>query len=233
MFFISFIVLLVIFADSIWCFIIPFLSIFLRAAYKETNVNLIKLITVFFAIFLFLLNLALSNKTMNENVIGSVRLVVFSALLIHIFDNLNRRSLKSSKGFNLYFYMGMRIMSIITERLSDMWLIFTIRWKQTKIIKRPKLLFSTFGNFLLESLVVNNQINLVNYEKGGLITEQPANYDGQKAIIIPITSTKRITIPYSVIGDLGLLFLIIFPQIIIDTHTLPKKMMELMQFKLQ
>jgi len=232
MIFFIFIILLVSFADSIWCFVIPLLCIFLRAAYREANVNLIRIATIIFALILFVLNLFFSDKSVDENILGSIRIVLFSALLIHGVDNINKRPLKSTKGYNLYFYMGMRIMSIIRERLSDTWLIFNIRWKQTKLIKKPKLLFSTFGNFLLESVRVNNQINLVNYEKGGIaVNQQSIKRDHKRAIVIPFpTSDRKVYISYSFVGDLVLVVLIILPQIILETNSLPRKIIEFIQF---
>lgn len=233
MIFITFIILLAILADSVWCFVIPIISLFLRAAYKETNLNLIRFAPLVFVTLIFTANIFLSGKSLNENIIFSIRILIFSALLIHIINNLAKKDLASSKGIYFYIYMGMRMFSIIIERLSDTWHILTIRWKQTKFTKKPKLLLYTFSNFVLEMVSVDKQINLVNYEKGGLTNTLPSkDYSYKKAIVIPLGVSKKISISYSTIGDLACLLIILLPSTTIFNKNLflPESILKLIQF---
>lgn len=241
MVFIIFIILLAIFADSIWCFVIPCLCLVLRAAYKGVNINVLRINVIAIAFVIFLVNVLFANIPTNESMMLSLRIVVFSALFNHIIDSINKRSLKSTKGSYLYIYMMARTFSIISERQSDTWHIYNVRRKQTKLLKQPKLLLFTFSNFILEMITVEKQINLVNYEKGGLSNNKYSkNSSNKKAIIIPLYANKKISLSYSTIGDIACLLLILLAPTTISTISdmttlnknlfLPESIIKLIQF---
>jgi hypothetical protein len=232
MIYLIFTILWVLFADSIWCFVIPIVSLIIRASYRERNIKLFKIAPIFFAILLFFVNYFISEKPLNENLLLSFRIVVFSGLLIHISDSATRGSLKSVSGIDYLIYTGIRVMSIVEERLSDTWLIFKTRWFHTKFFKKPSLLAYTFANFLLESLVIYNQIQLVNFEKGGLALLKNKNYsvDDKKSIHLKLSSNRRIMIQYSTIGDIFLLIIIFLPSSFIGFHTIPKQFTNILDY---
>jgi hypothetical protein len=225
MIFLLFTILWILFADSIWCFLIPIVSLIIRASYRERNIKLFKIYPIIFALLLFLANHFLSEKPLNENLLLSFRIVVFSGLLLHIFDSATRGSLKSLSRLDYLIYTGIRVMSIVEERLSDTWHIFKTRWVHTKLLKKPSLVAFTFANFLLESLVIYNQIQLVNYEKGGLALSKNKNYsvDDKKSFHLNLSRSKRIMISYSTIGDIFLLVIILLPPSLIGLNIIPKK----------
>ena len=232
MIFIIFIILWILFADSIWCFVIPIVSIMLRASYRERNVKLFKIAPIVFATFLFFANYYLTDKPLNENLLLSLRIIVFSGLLLHMFDSATKGSLKAMSKLEYLIYSGIRIMAIVEERLSDTWLIFKIRWNKTKLTKKPSLVAFTFVNFIVESTLINKQIQLVNYEKGGLAIKKNINYSysDKKAFQINLFNNRKIVLAYSTLGDISLLIIILITPTFINLNTIPNKFTNILEY---
>lgn len=232
MIYIIFILLWIFAADSIWCFIIPVLSLIIRASYRERNLNLFKVAPFIFATILFLANHYLTEKPFTENLLLSIRIVFFSGLLLHIFDSATKGSLNSMPKIQYYVYLSIRFFSIIKERLSDTWLVFKIKRRNTIIKKRPKLLIYTIANFILECVMVFKQIQVIVFEKGGQEILEKKNYSvlNKRTMQIILPRNKKILITYSSMGDIFLLLLIIMTYPFYGLNTIPIKFIHFFEY---
>ena len=210
-------------ANSIWSFLIPIFCIFIRAAYSSRSVRVFKISPIIFATFLFIYNFFSSDISTETNLINSVRIVVFSALLIHIFEGVVSSPSTAFPKISYHIYSGTRILSIVIERLSDTMSVFYQRARNLSWRKVPKLIGYAFSNFLTEILIVHKTIELVNYEKGGSnnITswETTLKYNPNKKIWI---------LSYLTVGDIFLILLLL-STFIFEEKLLPQVLLNFIE----
>ncbi len=217
------IILWLLFANTVWCFLIPVSCLFIRAAYRERSIKLFKVYPIIFASLLFILNYFLANKPFNDNLILSLRIVAFSGLLIHLFESLENGSFKLFSKLEYSIYYGIRLFTVIVERFSDTFLVLGTRWHSTSFFKKTSLITSTFSNFMLEATLVSKQINLVTYEKGGINTSSEWNFSRPK-----LKSLGPFT--YSFIGDVFLILLLFIPSFVVGEKIIPEKINIVLDF---
>lgn len=225
MIFFIFAILWIAFADSVWCFILPVICLFIRAAYRERKLQLFTRFALGSAFVITLFNYLASDRSTDDRVINFLfflRLVIFSALMLHIVDCASRGSFRAWPKVNYLIYTGMRVFSIVKERLMDTWYIFKTRWGNTKFTTKIPLLAFTMTNFLLECILIYNQMTLVNYEKGGTnILNNRVYSDASKKNIRIMFKHRKVELAYSTIGDLFLLLIVFIP--LVDYRLIPSR----------
>jgi hypothetical protein len=214
------IILWLLLADSIWSFIIPILCIIIRAAYKDKNIRLFKLAPLVFSVIYFFINVYFVKYNMDFSLLISLRIIVFSVLLLHIFETLESSNFKKLPRFNFFLYYGIRLFSIFFEKFGDTYMLFKLRKKHIKWWKIPGLLKNMLSNCLLEGLLIYKQINLVNYEKGLV----------DKAKYIELQKNKQSSIKLVLVGDFILLLLVLIPSFVGSNSLLPKSIVSFITF---
>jgi hypothetical protein len=223
MIFFIFLIVWIAVADSVWHFIIPLATLIVRASYRERNFReLFKISAIIILFFIALFNYIFSEsfdrtEFFNKfNWVFFFKLVAFSALMLHEFDNIKRGALQSFPRINAPISMGIRVFSIIKERLDDTWHIYKTRQKYVKWNKQIPLFAYVFFNFILECLIVYREVLLVSFEKGGQHVLDNKTYSDININKIRINiGQKRFAIPCYAIGDIVLLIIILIPSYLV------------------
>lgn len=194
----------IVISNSSSLMLLPCVGLFLRSAYKKRSISLFKKEAIIFAIILLIINMIVAEKNFDENLSLSLRILLFSALFIHIIDGIEDISFKKIPQLEFSIYYGIRLLSLIMPRQRDMWYVLKARYKTEKNEEKLKMLYMTFVNFFIEIILLNKQLNMLMFERGGMPETNEWRIRKRSKNIMGL-------IPMSFLGDLLLLFIIFIP----------------------
>lgn len=189
-------------AHSALAFVLPSAGLVVRAAYTNRSLTLIRWYTTVAASLMFIFNLFIPENTIQYCTILSLRVLIFSALMIHILEGAPNVTIERLPKIGFAFHYVLRVMNIVKVRQSDLWYAFKISWQRTSWDNKHGLILGAFVNSMLEFIILIKQIWMIVYARGGVPDNLLWKQRAIKKYFLGI-------LPYSLIGDFFLFMVLV------------------------
>jgi len=202
-------------AHSALAFVLPSAGLVVRAAYTNRSLTLVRWYTTVAASLMFIFNLFVPENNIQYCTILSLRVLIFSALMIHILEGAPNVTIERLPKFGFAFHYVLRVMNIVKVRQGDLWYAFKISWQRTKWDNKHGLILGAFVNSMLEFIILIKQIWMIVYARGGLPNNLLWKQRTPKRYLLGV-------LPYSLIGDFILLAILMTSALADASELLPR-----------